>query len=210
MTGIGFLSVPDQTAEAQSLFDEDVSELGYVMNSSRLWAYQPGTVTGIFDLTREATSANRLSVRQRGILVSACASTLGDSYCSLAWGSKLAHVSDAQTASGVLRGQDDALSPAELAMAVWARKVARDPNRTSAADVQELRDAGFSDSQIFAITVFVALRIAFSTVNDALGVCPDAALRSTAPQEVLDAVTFGRPIDSGAETTARSGDFGEL
>jgi hypothetical protein len=74
MTGIGFLSVPDQTAEAQSLFDEDVSELGYIMNSSRLWAYQPGTVTGIFDLTREATSANRLSVRQRGILVSACAS----------------------------------------------------------------------------------------------------------------------------------------
>jgi alkylhydroperoxidase family enzyme len=210
MTGIGFLSVPDQTAEAQSLFDEDVSELGYVMNSSRLWAYQPGTVTGIFDLTREATSANRLSVRQRGILVSACASTLGDSYCSLAWGSKLAHVSDAQTASGVLRGQDDALSPAELAMAVWARKVARDPNRTSAADVQELRDAGFSDSQIFAITVFVALRIAFSTVNDALGVCPDAALRSTAPQEVLDAVTFGRPIDNSVETTARSGDFGEL
>ena len=210
MSGIGFLSIPDQTAEAQSLFDDDVSELGYVMNSSRLWAYQPGTVTGIFDLTREATSANRLSVRQRGILVSACASTLGDSYCSLAWGSKLAHVSDAQTASGVLRGQDDALSPAELAMAVWARKVARDPNRTSAADVQELRDAGFSDSQIFAITVFVALRIAFSTVNDALGVCPDAALRSTAPQEVLDAVTFGRPIDNSVETTARSDDFGEL
>src|ERR1017187_5321052 len=210
MSGIGFLSIPDQTAEAQSLFDDDVSELGYVMNSSRLWAYQPGTVTGIFDLTREATSANRLSVRQRGILVSACASTLGDSYCSLAWGSKLAHVSDAQTASGVLRGQDDALSPAELAMAVWARKGARDPNRTSAADVQELRDVGFSDSQIFAITVFVALRIAFSTVNDALGVCPDAALRSTAPQEVLDAVTFGRPIDNSVETTARSGDFGEL
>jgi alkylhydroperoxidase family enzyme len=172
------------------------------MNSSKLWAYQPGTVGGLFDLMRTTTSANRLSVRQRGILVAACASTLGDSYCSLAWGSKLAQASDAQTASGVLRGQDDTLTPAELAMAVWARKVARDPNRTSAADVQELRDAAFSDGEIFAITVFVALRIAFSTVNDALGICPDAALRSTAPQEVLDAVTFGRPIDSGVEATA--------
>ncbi len=89
-------------------------------------------------------------------------------------------------------------------MAVWARKVARDPNGTSAADVQELRDAAFSDDQIFAITVFVALRIAFSTVNDALGICPDAALRSTAPQEVLEAVTFGRPIDTVAEATAPS------
>ena len=202
MTVIGFLSVPDQTAEAQSLFDDDLSELGYVMNSSKLWAYQPGTVDGLFDLMRKATSTNRLSVRQRGILVTACASTLGDSYCSLAWGSKLAQASDAQTASGVLRGQDDTLTPAELAMAVWARKVARDPNGTSAADVQELRDAAFSDDQIFAITVFVALRIAFSTVNDALGICPDAALRSTAPQEVLDAVTFGRPIEPVPEATA--------
>lgn len=202
MSVIGFLSVPEVTAEAQGLFDEDVSELGYVMNSSKLWAYQPGTVGALFDLMRQATSANRLSLRQRGILVAACASTLGDSYCSLAWGSKLAQASDAQTASGVLRGQDDTLTPAELAMAEWARKVARDPNRTSAADVQELRDAALSDEQIFAITVFVALRVAFSTVNDALGICPDAALRSTAPQEVLDAVTFGRPIDGGVEATA--------
>ncbi len=202
MTVIGFLRTPEQTAEAQSLFDEDVSELGYVMNSSKLWAYQPGTVGGLFDLMRKATSTNRLSLRERGILVAACASTLGDSYCALAWGSKLAHASDAQTASGVLRGKDDTLTPAELAMAEWARKVARDPNGTSAADVQDLRDAAFSDDQIFAITVFVALRIAFSTVNDALGICPDAALRSTAPQEVLDAVTFGRPIDSVADAIA--------
>jgi hypothetical protein len=47
-----------------------------------------------------------------------------------------------------------------------------------------------------AITVFVALRIACSSVNGALGACPDAALRSTAPKAVLDAVTFGRPIDT--------------
>lgn len=87
MSGIGLLGVPEPSAEAQRLFDDDMSELGYVMNVSGLWAYQP------------------------------------------------------------------------------------------------------------AITVFVALRIAFSTVNDALGASPDAALRSTAPKAVLDAVTFGRPID---------------
>ncbi len=80
-------------------------------------------------------------------------------------------------------------------MAAWARKVVRDPNGTSAADVQVLRDAGYGDAAIYAITVFVALRIAFSTVNDALGVRPDAAIRSTAPGAVLNAVTFGRPID---------------
>jgi uncharacterized peroxidase-related enzyme len=191
---IGFLGIPEPTDEAQLMFDEDVAELGYVMNVSRLWAYQPATATGLFNLVRQANSTGGLSLRQRFILVAACASAFGDSYCSLVWGSKLAEASDAHTAAGVLRGIDDGLSPSERVMAGWARKVARDPNDTGAADVQALRDAGFSDSQIFTITVFVSLRLAFSTVNDALGVHPDAALRSTTPQVVLDAVTVGRPI----------------
>jgi hypothetical protein len=128
------------------MFDEDLNEIGYVMNVSRLWAYQPATVSGLFDLLRQANSADNLSLRQRGILVAACASAFGDSYCSLAWGSKLAEASDAQTAAGVLRGVDDRLSTSERAMASWARKVARDPNTTSPTDVQPLRDAGLSDS----------------------------------------------------------------
>jgi alkylhydroperoxidase family enzyme len=195
---IGFLRVPEPTDEARRLFDDDVAEVGYVMNVSKLWAYQPATMAGLFDLLGQATSAHGLTLRQRGILVAACASAFGDSACSLAWGSRLAEATDARTASGVLRGDDDGLRAGERVMARWARKVARDPNHTSAADVQELRDAGFDDALIFAITVFVALRLAFSTVNDALGVRPDAAFRSTAPKAVLDAVTFGRPIDEEA------------
>jgi uncharacterized peroxidase-related enzyme len=199
---IGFLVVPETTAEAQRSFDEDIAELGYVMNTSRLWAYQPETATALFNLLQLAHSADRLSVRQRGILVAACASAFGDSYCSLAWGKKLAGESDPQTAAGVLRGDDRGLSEPERAMARWARRVARKPNATTAGDVQALRDAGFTDSQIFTITVFVALRLAFATVNDALGIRPDAALRTTTPSAVLDAVrdavTQGRPIDNAA------------
>jgi uncharacterized protein YciW len=190
---IGFLRVPEPTDESRRLFDEDIADLGHVMNVSRLWAYQPATKSGLFDLLRVANLTDRLSVRQRVILVAACASAFGDSYCSLVWGSKLAKTSDPQTAAELLRGVDDGLTTSEKAMASWARTVARDPNGTTAADVQALRDAGFSDSQIFAITVFVALRLAFATVNDALGLPPDAALHD-APPAVRDAVTFGRPI----------------
>lgn len=198
MRKIGFLGVPEATAEARTMFDEDIAELGYVMNVSRLWAYQPATVTGLFALLSQVNSGERLSLRQRSVLVTACASAFGDSYCSLAWGTKLAGASDAQTAARVVDGVDDGLSTSERAIAAWARKVARDPNGTTAADVQELRAAGFSDSQVFTITAFVALRLAFSTVNDALGLRPDAALRSTAPALVREAVTFGRPIEDVA------------
>ena len=61
-----------------------------------------------------------------------------------------------------------------------------------AADLNPLRAAGYDDAQIFAITVFVALRLAFATVNDALGVLPDRALLEDAPEPVRAAVTYGR------------------
>jgi uncharacterized peroxidase-related enzyme len=192
---IGFLELPVVTAEAQAIFDEDVAEDGYVMNVSKLWAYNANVLTGLFDLMRQAITDQDLSFRRRGILVAACASTLGDSYCSIAWGSKLAGVSDPEMAAAVLRGSDEGLADDERALAAWARKVAKDPNGTTAEDLEDLRSAGFTDAQIFAVTSFVALRIAFSTVNDSLGVGPDVALRSSAPAVVVDAVAYGRPSE---------------
>lgn len=202
MSGMGFLDEPVPTAAAQSLFDEDIAEVGYVMNLSRLWAHDPAVHASLFDLIGATASASGLDMRQRGILVAACASVLGDAYCSLAWGSRLAALSSAETAAGVILGDDGELSISDRALAAWARKVARDPNGTGAADVQQLRDAGFTDAQIFSITVFVALRIAFSTVNDALGARPDAAYRTTTPPAVLDAVTYGRPIEDAEVNVA--------
>ncbi len=126
-------------------------------------------------------------------LGTAAASALGDSYCSLAWGGKLAKASDAALAAGVLTGSDAGLTGQEKAMAAWARKVAGDPNATTPADIQALRDGGLDDGQIFAITAFVALRLAYSTINDSLGAQPDAQLAQSLPRQVRDAVTYGRP-----------------
>ena len=70
----GFLQPSEETPEARRLFDEDLTELGYVMNVTKLWAYQPDTVTGLFDLVRQCAKAGGLDLRTRGILVTACAS----------------------------------------------------------------------------------------------------------------------------------------
>src|ERR1700722_26789 len=87
MTG-SFLHEPPVSAGVRALYDEDLAEDGYVWNASRLWAHQPGTLEHLFDVMGEAFGPSGLSVRQQGILVTAAASALGDSYCSLAWGAK--------------------------------------------------------------------------------------------------------------------------
>jgi uncharacterized peroxidase-related enzyme len=193
MTG-SFLHEPPQSPQAQALYDEDLADSGYVSNVARLWAHQPGTLKGLFELMSGAFTPSGLTFRQRGILVTAAASALGDSYCSLAWGGKLGQASDAAVAAGVLTGSDAGLTDQEKAMAAWARKVATDPNTTTPADIEALRDSGLDDGEIFAITAFVALRLAFSTINDSLGAEPDAELAQSLPSEVREAVTYGRPV----------------
>jgi alkylhydroperoxidase family enzyme len=196
LPGSGFLAPPQPSPEVERLYDSDLSDVGYVMNLSRLWAHLPGAQDALFELAARAATTASLTLRQRGILVSACASTLGDAYCSLAWGTRLASAAGAAQAGRVLQGDDDGLDPAEQALARWARRVTAEPNGTGPSDVQALRDAGYDDTQIFAITLFVALRIAFSTVNDALGARPDQQLEAGAPDEVRAAVNFGRPVSS--------------
>ena len=193
-----FLPEPPVSAQVQALYDGDLEDDGYVSNGSRLWAHQPGTLSQLFGLMSEAFTPSGLTFRQRAILVTAAASALGDSYCSLAWGRKLGNVAGAAIAAGVLNASDGGLTDQEKAMAGWARKVARDPNATTPSDIQALRDSGLDDGQIFAITAFVALRLAFSTINDSLGAQPDAQLARSLPQQVREAVTYGRPVAPGA------------
>ena len=193
MTG-SFLEEPQLSPQVQALYDEDLADGDYVWNVSRLWAHQPDTKKRLFELMSQAFTPSGLTFRQRGILVTAAASALGDSYCSLAWGGKLGQASDATVAAGVLNGSDAGLTDQEKAMAAWARKVARDPNATTPADIQALRDGGLDDGQIFAITAFVALRLAFSTINDSLGAQPDAQLAQALSPQVREAVTYGRPV----------------
>jgi uncharacterized peroxidase-related enzyme len=189
-----FLSEPDPTPDVEALYASDVADTGYVMNLSRVWAHHPPTQEALSAQLQAVTERAGLSFRDRGVLVAATASTYGDSYCALAWGNRLARASDGPTAAGVLTGDDAGLDgDRERALAAWARKVARDPHTTTADDVAALRSAGFDDAQVLAITTYVALRIAFSTVNAALGARPDAELRTDGDPEVAAAVTWGRP-----------------
>jgi alkylhydroperoxidase family enzyme len=202
--GTGFLDAPAPSAGMQRLADSNVERLGFVMNLSSLWGHHPALYERLSALIDEAGHAGGLTLRQRAVLIASCASALGDSYCSLTWGRRLAREAGADAAAGVLRGADDGLDPAEQALARWARTMTRQPSCSEAEDLQPLRDAGYDDAQIFAISVFVALRLAFAFVNDALGAQPDAELLTIVPAAVRDAVTFGRPAVRNRHGASRS------
>jgi alkylhydroperoxidase family enzyme len=192
--GGSFLGEPPAGDGAASLYAEDRESDGYVWNVTRLWSWRPDLADEFAGIRSRLMESSALEHRDFAVLVAATAGALGDSYCSLAWGQKLAAASDAETAAGVISGElPERLSERERALAGWARMVVRDPNGTSAADVGRLRDVGLSDREIFEATLFVGLRLAFSSVNDALGAAPDRQLVDAVPDAVRAAVSFGRP-----------------
>jgi len=188
-----FVPMPQETPAITAMYENNAKGQGFVMNFARAWAWRPDVFEGFFALRAQLAAQSTLSKREQAVMVVAMASTLGDAYCSLAWGKTLAQETSAQAAAAVVKGTADTLLTArDRALAEWTRKITQDPNSTTQADVDRLRAAGFAEKEIFEATVFVAFRLAFSTVNDALGITPDEKLVATVPAPVREAVDYGR------------------
>jgi alkylhydroperoxidase family enzyme len=187
-----FLGEPVASEGQEAMYAADIDRDGYVWDNSRLWAHEPSLNGGMMNLISAAATAAGLSVREKAMLVLGQAATIGDSYCSVAWSRWLTEAEGTEVARAAVQHDEAAFDARERALARWARSVAGNPNRTSPADVDELRDVGFEDREIFALTLFTALRMALSVTNDALGARPDAALVSMLDPALRAAITWGR------------------
>jgi uncharacterized peroxidase-related enzyme len=197
MRDVMFLGEPPPSEATEAAYAEDRDSDGYVGNVTRLWCWRPDLLTSFAELRVSLMKDSALTDRERAVLVIATVAEWNDSYCSLAWGPRLADLTDDETVAQVIAGAiAPALSEREAALAAWARRVVRDPNATTSDDVERLREVGLGDREIFEATAFIAFRLAFSTVNDALGAAPDMQLADEAPELVRAAVSYGRPPSS--------------
>lgn len=190
-----FLEHPPTSEPVDVAFATDLQNEGYVMNLTRLWSWRPDVADTFGDARDVLLAECELTDADVALLVAATAAARSDSYCSLAWGRRLAKHVGPDAAASVVAGGLDGLDERARALTIWARQVVVDPNATTAVDVQSLRDVGLSDRAIFEATAHIAFRLAFSTVNDALGAAPDAQVAEAAPDVLREAVTFGRPPD---------------
>ncbi|MFZ0325098.1 MAG: hypothetical protein WAN48_13340 [Actinomycetes bacterium] len=191
-----FLTEPPEDGGVRALYDGNLADHGYVSNFTRAWAWRPDVLESF--LSTRAITADTLGLTERefAVLVTATASQRGDSYCSLAWGTRLAERASDEVAAAVVAGtSSDGLTERERTLASWARACVHDPNGTTQSDVDGLRAVGLSDRDIFGLTAFVAFRLAFSTINDALGARPDRQVHDSTPASVREAVRYGRSAD---------------
>src|SRR5918992_4689377 len=126
-----FLSEPPPSDAQAAANAEDRDEDGYVNNLTRLWCWRPDVLTSFVEFRSGLMEGSALTPRDWAVLVTATASARDDSYCSLAWGARLARLTDDETAARVILGEDAAaLSEREAALADWGRQVVRQPDAT--------------------------------------------------------------------------------
>jgi alkylhydroperoxidase family enzyme len=153
-------------------------------NSERLFARNPAVLAAWQQLNGAIKES--MDLRRYEVATVAAARELKSSYCALAHGKVLLE------RFGI--APDDPLDDADQAVQRLARKIIDDATSVTQADVDELREQGLSEDEIFGVVLAASVRCFFSKTLDSLGVQADASYRELDDQ-VREALTVGRPIE---------------
>jgi uncharacterized peroxidase-related enzyme len=183
----------DATGEVKALYDQDLAARGSVANYAHAFSGRPEVFAGWLALKDAITS--QMDPRLYELATVAAAAAIRSSYCSLVHGQILAtSYYPAEKVASIATGEaGDVLDAADAAVVRFAQKVAQEAEKITQEDVDELRDLGFSDTDVFSIIAAAAARCFFSKVLDATGTLADADLHEI-PDQLRDALTVGREI----------------
>lgn len=188
-------TIPEDDApdDVKHLYDQNLEKQGYIPNYSRVFSHRPQVMEAWGNLLRAIKS--NMDMRRFELATLAAARALKNSYCSLAHGSvlrqKFYSPEELTLIAKDYRSAD--LTPAEIAMMVYAEQIALDASAVTENQIQELRDHGFSDAEIFDIATAAAARCFFAKTLDALGAEPDE-LYWKLEESLRQSLTVGRPI----------------
>lgn len=178
-------------ADVRAMYARQQAHYGYVPNYAHVFCHRPQ----VMQLWAQLQSGIKRHVdpRRYELATFAAACALRSTLCSLAHGKALLKFFSSEDVQAIARGSNPAsLTSAEVAMLVFARKVARDATSVTREDVERLKAQGFSDGEIFDVAAIAAARAFWTKLIDALGVEADVPARS-ADESFTQAMTVGRP-----------------
>ena len=199
MTFIRTIPEQEATGDVRDLYRRQRQGTGYLPNYATVYCHRPRLMQAWAGLQAEIKRA--MDDKTYGLVSLAAATAINSSYCSLAFATKLMrkYYTEAEMLA-IVRGHGDSpLSAGERAIMLLASKVATNAPAVTERDIRPLKEAGYTDPEIFDIVSAAAARCFFSKVPDALGVLPDAALGSL-EQPLQELLTVGRPIAGGTRS----------
>ena len=193
MAFIETLAASDTDDEVRAMYERQQAHYGYLPNYAKVFCYRPELMRLWAQL--QSGIKRHMDKRRFELVTFAAAHALRSTLCSLAHGKALTEFFSSEDVQAIARGEvPQSLSDAEAAMVAFGRKVARDASAVTSADVERLKQHGFSDAEVFDIVATAAGRAFFSKVVESLGVEADPPFHAM-NSEFRQALTVGRPLD---------------
>jgi uncharacterized peroxidase-related enzyme len=193
MAFIETLAASDIDDEVRAMYERQQAHYGYLPNYAKVFCYRPELMRLWAQL--QSGIKRHMDKRRFELVTFAAAHALRSTLCSLAHGKALTEFFSSEDVQSIARGEvPQSLSDAEAAMVAFGRKVAQDASAVTSADVERLKQHGFSDAEVFDIVATAAGRAFFSKVVESLGVEADPPFHAM-NSEFRQALTVGRPLD---------------
>jgi uncharacterized peroxidase-related enzyme len=182
------------TGEVAALYARLRGNLDYLPNYARVYCHRPAVMAPLASL--QDTLKQHMEPRLWALLALAVAREIGSSYCSLAFARRLlrSHFSQQELLVILGRQANFPLTEGERGAMALAVKLARDAAAVNQDDIDRLRQAGFSDAQVFDVVAAAAWRCFFAKVPDALGANPDEDLVHQLESPLLQHLVVGRAV----------------
>jgi uncharacterized peroxidase-related enzyme len=158
-------SIETSPAAAQPLLQAVKKQLGVVPNLFRLVGNSPAALEGYLGLNG-ALAKGALEAPTRERIALAVAEINGCNYCLSAHsylGKNLAKLSEAEIEANRAGGSAEPKADAAVRFAV---KLVNTRGHVSDADIQAVKDAGYTDAQVIEIVLHVALNTLTNYVNE--------------------------------------------
>jgi len=167
----------DATGKIAEIYKKQKAQLGFVMDAAKCFTARPDLLPIYTDFSDRIRAGFSLGLREWRLITLVAAKHIPSTYCSHVYSKQL--IDDLGSKEAVLAVQRDfrtaGLSDQDVAMLAYAEQIARDASQISQADIEGLRQVGFSDQQICDIALCASFRCFVSRFFDAMGAGTEAA-----------------------------------
>ena len=165
-------TVPPSEAEGavREMYARQQEAYGYVPGYAKVFSLRPELMGLWADLQRGVR--RHIAPREFELATLAAARALKSTICSLAHGAFLLEFFSQEELATILAGRgvcSGVISERDAALMKFAELVAREASSTTQENIDELRNVGFSDEEIFDVAAAAAGRAFFTKILDALG-----------------------------------------
>lgn len=182
----------DATGEIADLYEDEIASMGYVMQATQCWSARPDIIVPVEKLIHQIRDGFSLGLLEFRLITFVAAQFVPSSYCSHVYFRALSGLLGREQTLAIRRNYRTAgLSEQRVAMLAYTEQICRDASRITEADIQRLRDVGFSDLNIADIALAASFRNFLSRYFDAVGAMPEDAVLDQDP-DVRQELAVGR------------------